>query len=179
MVSQAKIIARTSRLLVRQLSLADAPFILRLLNEPSWIEFIGDKQVHDLAAAKAYLADGPIKMYVEQGIGMYLVTHKDSGESLGLCGLLKRDTLEDVDLGLAFLPQHWGAGYAREAAAAVLDFGRKQLGLQRIVAITLPHNSACIALLERLGFTHEKDVAFAPDNETLRLYGTDTGTLTG
>lgn len=172
----APIIATTSRLVVRQLSLSDAPFILRLLNEPSWIEFIGDKQVHDISAAKAYLSDGPIKMYAEHGMGMYLV---GNGEPLGLCGLLKRDTLEDVDLGLAFMPEFWGAGYAWEAANAVLQHGRQELGLSRIVAITLPTNSACIALLERLGFAYEKDVSFEPENETLRLYGLDTATLTG
>lgn len=170
-------IAQTSRLSVRRLTPQDAPFTLKLLNEPSWIEFIGDKNVHNLADARAYLADGPISMYAQHNMGMYLVVSKANAEPVGMCGLLQRDTLDDVDLGLAFLPDHWGAGYASEAAVAVLQHGRQQLGLSRIVAITLPSNSACITLLERIGFNYEKDVCFQPDNEMLRLYGIDTESL--
>ncbi|MFK7915306.1 MAG: GNAT family N-acetyltransferase [Pseudomonadales bacterium] len=171
------LIVQSSRLIIRQLSLEDAPFTLSLLNEPSWIEFIGDKNVHSIADAEHYLNDGPLAMYARHGLGMYLVAAKDSNRPVGMCGLLKRDTLQDVDLGLAFLPEYWGAGYASEAARAVLDYGRKQLQLARIVAITLPGNTACIALLERLGFAHEENVSFEPDNEVLRLYGLDTASL--
>jgi len=160
----------TDRLVLRHLSPDDAPFILRLLNEPSWLEFIGDRGVHTVADAERYIETGPVEMYGRLGFGLYHVRLTASDEPIGMCGLLKRETLDDVDLGFAFLPEFWGKGYAREASAAVLSYARNWLGLSRIVAITTPNNDASRRLLEKLGFELERSVHPDAGNEGLLLY---------
>ena len=114
-------VLKTERLVLRHLNAEDAPFILRLLNEPSWLQFIGDRGVRTLADAQRYIETGPIEMYGRLGFGLYHVRLAQSGEPIGMCGILKRESLKDVDLGFAFLPEFWGKGYAREASAAVLS----------------------------------------------------------
>lgn len=141
----------TPRLRLRQLVADDAPFILELLNEPGWLRFIGDRGVHDLEGARGYIEKGPRSMYTRLGFGLYCVEAKGEGTPLGMCGLLKRDNLEHVDLGFAFLARHQGRGYAREAAAASLAEARG-LGLTEVAAITSPDNQRSIQLLESLGF---------------------------
>ena len=152
-------VLQTSRMTLRRLTPADAPFIRELVNEPSWIRFIGDRGVRTEEDARAYLVKGPIAMYERHGFGLWMCESRESRESreaLGICGLIKRDTLEDVDIGFAFLPRYWGRGYAHESAAAVLDYGREVLELDRIVAITSPDNTSSIRLLEKLGLRLEK-----------------------
>ena len=149
-------VLQTGRMTLRRLTPADAPFIRELVNEPSWIRFIGDRGVRTEDDARAYLAKGPIAMYERYGFGLWMCESRESGEALGICGLIKRDTLEDVDIGFAFLPRYWGQGYAHESAAAVLDYGREVLELDRIVAITSPDNTSSIRLLEKLGLRLEK-----------------------
>ncbi len=149
-------VLETARMALRRLCLEDAPFIRELVNEPSWIRFIGDRGVRSLDDARAYLARGPIAMYERCGFGLWLCESKPAGEPLGICGLVKRDTLEDVDLGFAFLPRFWGLGYAHESAAAVLDYAREVLELDHVVAITSPDNEASIRLLRKLGLRLEK-----------------------
>ena len=154
-------VLQTGRMALRRLTPADAPFIRDLVNEPSWIRFIGDRGVRTEEDARAYLLKGPIAMYERHGFGLWLCEAKATGEALGICGLIKRDTLDDVDLGFAFLPRHWGQGYAHEAAAAVLDYGRAVLELDRIVAITSPDNVPSIRLLEKLGLRLERTFEIA------------------
>src|SRR6185503_18613176 len=132
----------TTRLTIRRLSADDAEFILKLLNEPSWLRFIGDKGVRTVEDARAYILNGPVEMYSRLGFGLYLVELKEEGISIGMCGLIKRDALEDVDIGFAFLPEYWGKGYAYEAAAAVMSYARSALGLKRVVAITSVDNDS-------------------------------------
>jgi RimJ/RimL family protein N-acetyltransferase len=163
-------VLKTERLALMYLSPGDAPFILRLLNEPSWLEHIGDKGVRTVADARRYIETGPVEMYGRLGFGLYLVRLTVSGEPMGLCGLLKRETLEDVDLGFAFLPEFWGHGYAHEASAAVLSYARNTLGLVRIVAITGRSNGASRRLLEKLKFELERSIHFGADGEELLLY---------
>ena len=141
----------TPRLRLRHLVPEDAPFILELLNEPGWLRFIGDRGVRDLESARGYIETGPRAMYARTGFGLYCVEDREGGASLGMCGLLKRDTLEYVDLGFAFLARHQGRGYAREAATAAMDEARG-LGLSQVAAITDPANQRSIRLLESLGF---------------------------
>lgn len=149
-------VLQTGRIALRRLTTDDASFIRELVNEPSWIRYIGDRGVRSEEDARAYLARGPIAMYERHGFGLWMCESRESGEPLGICGLIKRDTLEDVDIGFAFLPRFWGRGYAHEAAAAVLDYGREVLELDRIVAITSPDNAPSIRLLEKLGLRLEK-----------------------
>ena len=123
-------VLKTERLLLRHLGPDDAPFILRLLNEPSWIANIGDRGVRTIADAQRYLDKGPIEMYGRLGFGLYLVCLADNEVPIGLCGLLKRERLDDVDLGFAFLPDYWGRGYAHESSAAVLSYPRRSRSLR-------------------------------------------------
>ncbi|MGL4447565.1 MAG: GNAT family N-acetyltransferase [Shewanella sp.] len=162
-------IARTSRLILRQLSLEDAAFILVLLNSQGFVENIGDKGVRTLKDAKAYLQQGPLQSYVEHGFGLYAVVLAENGFSIGICGLLKRSTLDAVDLGYAFLPQYWGNGYAFEAAKAALEQGHA-LGIERIVALVSSDNLASKALLNKLGLTFEKVVQLEPSAPVVELF---------
>ena len=165
-------VLETDRLILRWLSLEDAEFILRLLNEPSWLQFIGDKGVRTLEDARSYILQGPIEMYSRLGFGLYLVELRKEGWPIGMCGLIKRDSLPDVDIGFAFLPAYWGKGYAYEAAAAVVKFSAAVLGLDRIVAITSPDNDRSAKLLEKLGLRFEEMVKLSPDADQVRLFGT-------
>jgi [ribosomal protein S5]-alanine N-acetyltransferase len=148
-------VIETDRLSIRPLTLADAPFILSLVTQPSWLRFIGDKGVTDVASAERYLRDGPIAMQARHGFALQLVALRDSGTPIGICGLIKRDSLPDPDLGFALLDEYAGQGYAFEAASAVMHFARTTLRLTRVLAIATPDNARSAALLTKLGFTSE------------------------
>jgi len=152
----------TERLLIRPFALEDAPFVLRLLNEPSFIENIADKGVRTLEQARTYLEGGPLASYAAHGHGLWLVQHRVTGNPMGMCGLIRRDTLPEVDLGYAFLPEFWGLGYATEAAVACVTWGRQTLGLRGLLAIVSPGNAASIRLLKGLGFQPSGTMEFAP-----------------
>ena len=145
----------TARLILRPLGFADAPFILRLVTQKSWLHFIGDKGVHDISSAERYLLEGPMAMQAQHGFALQLVALRDGGTPIGLCGLLKRDSLPDPDLGFALLDEYSGRGYAFEAASAIVDDARSRLGLRRLLAIATPDNVRSAALLARLGFVPE------------------------
>lgn len=166
-------VLETERLILRRMSTDDAGFILGLLNEPSWLRFIGDRGVRTIEDAQDYILNGPVAMYARLGFGLYLVELKDDGSSMGLCGLIKRDFLDDVDIGFAFLPKYWGQGYAYEAASAVLAYGQGVLGLKRIVAITAPDNDRSARLLEKLGLRFERLVRYPDDGREVRLFAVD------
>ena len=158
----------TGRLRLDRLTADDAPFILELVNEPDWLRFIGDRNVHDLAAARTYIEKGPRDMYARLGFGLYKVSLQD-GTPVGMCGLIKRDGLDDVDIGFAFLARHRGRGYAREAAAATLEHARS-LGLTRLVAITSPDNVRSMQLLEKLGFVYRETLRLPQHGGESRLF---------
>jgi [ribosomal protein S5]-alanine N-acetyltransferase len=160
--NQRMIVLETDRLQLRRLQLSDAEFILRLVNEPSWLRFIGDKNVHNLDDARRYLREGPLDMYERHGFGLYCVVIKESGAPAGTCGLLKRDWLPDADVGYALLPEFWGQGYAYEAASAVLEYAHRTLGLQRVLAMTTPTNDSSIRLLGKVGMQFERLAEFTP-----------------
>ena len=164
-------ILETQRLVLRRISVDDAEFILELLNQPSFLRYIGDKEVRSVADAVQYIQAGPIASYERFGFGLYLVELKETGVSIGMCGLLKRDTLPEVDIGFAFLPSYWSLGYALESASAVMNYGREVLGLRRIVAITSPDNDASIRLLEKIGLRFERMIKLSEDQSEVRLFG--------
>jgi RimJ/RimL family protein N-acetyltransferase len=167
-------VLETERLILRRLSADDdAAFVLQLVNEPSWLRFIGDRGVRNLEDARGYILKGPLEMYRRFGFGLYLVVLKEGGAPMGMCGLIKRDTLKDVDIGFAFLPGFWGKGYAHEAAAAVLAYGKSTLGLRRIVAITSLDNLSSIKLLEKLGLRFEQQLRLAGDEHEVKLFALD------
>lgn len=149
-------VLRTTRLILRHLTEEDAPFILELLNERGFIDNIGDRGVRDLDAARRYVTEGPGASYQKNGYGLWLTALKDGGAAIGICGLVKREGLEHADIGYAFLERFWGQGYAVEAAQAVLDHARDVIGLDTVVAITTPGNTASIAVLEKIGLKFER-----------------------
>jgi RimJ/RimL family protein N-acetyltransferase len=149
-------VLRTSRLALRHLTEEDAPFILELLNERGFLENIGDRGVRDLEGARRYVSEGPGASYQQNGYGLWLTALREGGEPIGICGLVKREGLENADIGYAFLERFWGQGYAVEAAEAVLDHARGVIGLDKVVAITTPGNAGSIAVLEKIGFKFEK-----------------------
>jgi RimJ/RimL family protein N-acetyltransferase len=163
-------VLKTERLFLRQLSIQDAKFILTLLNEPSFLRYIGDKKVRDLNDAQQYILNGPIASYKLNGFGLYLVELKESRIPIGMCGLIKREELPDVDIGFAFLPAYWNRGFASEAATAVMKHAEQTVKLKRIVAITNPDNDASIKLLQRMGFTFESVITLAKDRERVKLF---------
>ncbi len=163
-------VLETERLRLRRLSLDDAAFILDLLNEPSFLNYIGDKGVRTLDDARDYILTGPMASYERHGFGLYLVELKERGVPMGICGLLKRDALDDVDVGFAFLPAFWLQGYAFESASAVIAYGRRALGLNRIVAVTQSDNVGSIKTLEKVGLTFERMVRLSEDGPEIQLF---------
>ena len=160
-------VLETERLSLRKLTVDDAEFILALLNEPSFLRYIGDKKVRNLDDARQYILNGPVASYERHGFGLNCVELRESHTPIGICGLLKREELPDPDIGFALLPDFWNQGFAFEAAEAVLKDGRN---LQRILAITSLDNEASIKLLQRLGFRFEGVVQLKPDGEQLKLF---------
>lgn len=150
------LVFETERLLLRPFTPDDAPFALTLVNEPSFLRFIGDKNVRNLEDARQYLLTGPIASYEKHNFGLLCIELKDSHTPIGMCGLLKREELPDPDIGFAFLPDYWGQGFAFEAATAVMNDARERLKLKQILAIVNPDNDASIKLLERLGLRFER-----------------------
>jgi RimJ/RimL family protein N-acetyltransferase len=163
-------VIETDRLVLRHLSTADAEFVLELLNEPSFIRYIGDKQVRTLDDARVYVIEGPVKSYATYGFGLNLVELKPDRTPIGICGLLKRDTLPCPDIGFAFLPAYWRQGYAFEAAAAVMKHAREHPGLDRVLAITSPDNDASAKLLTRIGLRFDRVVKLSEDAAEVKLF---------
>jgi RimJ/RimL family protein N-acetyltransferase len=166
-------ILETERLILRQASIDDAGIILTLLNEPSFIRNIGDRGVRTLEDARDYILTRLIASYENNGFGMYLVLMKETGKPAGICGLVKRDGLDDVDIGYAFLPQYWSRGYATESALAVKEYAKNTIGLDRLVGITDPKNRGSIRVLEKIGLKFERMVRLSEDDIDLKLYSID------
>jgi RimJ/RimL family protein N-acetyltransferase len=166
-------ILSTERLWLREFVTADSAFVLRLLNEPSFMENIADRGVRSLADAAAYLDDGPLASYARHGFGLWLMADKSSGKPAGMCGLLKRDTLQDVDIGYALLPEFCGQGLALEAASAVLAHARTRFGLERIVAIVKPANTRSVRLLQKLGFVYERMLSLSEGAAPVAMWATN------
>jgi RimJ/RimL family protein N-acetyltransferase len=164
------IVCESDRLILRHLDPQnDAAFILQLLNEPSFIANIGDRHVRTLDDACRYINTGPRAMYAHCGFGLFRTELKATGEPIGMCGLLKRDWLPDVDVGFAFLPQFWSQGYAFESASAVMKWGLEQKHLTRVVAITAPHNTGSQRVLTRLGLRFTSTV-YSPEGQESQLF---------
>lgn len=163
----------TPRLALSELSEQDAPLVLAVLNDADFLRNVGDRGVHTIDDARRYVVDGPIAMYRQYNFGLYKVELKD-GTAIGLCGLIRRDGLDDVDIGFTLLPDYRNRGYALEAAQAVMEYGRDVIGLERIVAIALPDNKPSVRLLEKIGLHPEKTIRLSEDSEELLLMAWQT-----
>lgn len=165
-------ILRTERLVLCQLTAQDAAFILELLNEPAFLRFIGDRGVRNMENAHQYLVNGPMNSYKVNGFGLWRVDLIAGREPVGMCGLLKRDGLQDIDIGYAYLARHWSKGYASEAARAVKDYAFDVLGVKRLVAITDPVNLGSMHVLEKIGMKFDHKIRLSPDSEEVNLFVT-------
>jgi RimJ/RimL family protein N-acetyltransferase len=163
-------VVETTRLRLRRLTVDDGEFILELLTDPSFLRHIGDRGVRSLEDARRYIVNGPMASYEQHGFGLYLTVRKEDEAPIGICGLLKRESLADVDVGFAFLPRYWSKGYALESARAVVDYGRDVLGLDRIVAVTKNDNERSILVLRKLGMRFEGLVRLSETGPELALY---------
>ena len=159
----------TDRLVLRRFTLEDDDFTMQLVNDPEWIRNIGNRNIRTLEDARTYLARGPLAQYERLGFGLYLVALKASGEPIGMCGLVKRDGLDDVDIGFAFLPAWRGQGFAEESARAVLAHAR-ELGFDRVVAIVSPGNDPSIRLLRKIGMRAAGAVRLPTGDEDVLLF---------
>lgn len=164
------IIIETERLTLRQATIKDAPFILKLLNDPFWIKFIGDRGVRTVADAEKYLLDRILGDYEKLGFGMYIVVSKKDQIPIGNCGLIKRDFLDEVDIGFAFLADYTGQGYGFEAANAIMDYAKNHLHIKKIAAIVDEDNTRSIHLLNKLGLHYEKTIAYDGGSDMVALY---------
>jgi RimJ/RimL family protein N-acetyltransferase len=164
-------VIETPRLALRRLELRDAPFILGLLNQETFLQHIGDKGVRSVNDAREYLLQGPLASYQRNGFGLYLASILATGAPIGICGLVKRQSLPDADIGFALLPEYCGRGYAVESAAAVLDHALGTLRLGRVVAIVAPENRASIAVIEKIGLRRERSLVLDGESRQLELYG--------
>jgi RimJ/RimL family protein N-acetyltransferase len=166
-------IIETERLRLRQLTVEDAEFILTLLNQPSFIQNVGDKGVRTLDDSRSYIVNGPRASYEQFGFGLWLVETKASNIPVGVCGLLRREVLEDVDIGYALLPEFWSNGYALESSLGVMSYARKDLGLKRVLAITTADNRSSIRLLDKLGFQFERMIRLSDSEPELKLFASE------
>lgn len=166
-------VLETERLILRRFTVDDGEFILELLNDPLWLRFIGNNGVNTLDDARSYISKTLVAMYERLGFGLYLAELKGEGIPVGMCGLIKRDSLEDVDIGFAFLPKFHGKGYAFESASAVMAYGERAFGLKRIVAITSPDNYASARVLEKLGFNFDRMIKLADDGDEVKLFASN------
>ncbi len=165
------VVLRTARLALREFTPEDAAFIVALLNDPDWLRFIGERNVRNDNDARQFIAEQLVAKYRTQGFGLWAMQRLADGALVGMCGLVSRATLADIDLGYALLPQYRGAGYVREAAAACLDHAARVLKLPRVVAITRPDNAASIRVLHSLGMVHEDTLTLPGTTHTTLLFG--------
>ena len=163
-------ILETERLNLREFTLDDTEFIVKLLNTEGWLKYIGERNVKTTEQAIKYLENGPLKSYKDHGFGLWMVENKSDSKPVGMCGLLKRNYLPDPDIGFAFLPEFNGLGYAFEAAMATMNYAQDVLKLKIIDAITLEENASSIKLLVKIGMKFIKPVRIPGDNDELLLF---------
>ena len=166
------VLIETERLLISPLNTAHASFILEIMNSPGWLAFIGDRGIRSIDDAERYIVDGPMASYEKNGFGLYQVALKQNDLSIGICGILKRDTLEHPDIGFALLPAYTGKGYALESAKAMMEYACTTLQLKKVAAITKEKNLRSVQLLQKLGLLFEKKIKLAGNEEELMLFGT-------
>lgn len=163
-------IFQTERLILRKLSSNDTGFIIELVNSPGWLQYIGYRNIHTTEDALKYLQDGPLKSYEQHGFGLLLIQLKTTEAPIGMCGLLKRDTLPLPDLGYALLPAYEGNGYITEATSAYLTYVEQQLRIEKLLAITSLDNEKSIRVLEKLHFAFERYTNLSGDDHPVRLF---------
>jgi ribosomal-protein-alanine N-acetyltransferase len=166
------IVLETDRLQLRRLTRDDAGFLIEVFNDPAFVRFVGDRNIRTVEKAHDFMENGPFESYRRNGFGHYVAVRKNDCRAIGICGFVKRDALDDVDIGFSLLPEFRAQGYAFEAASALMEYGVHTLGFKRIVAIASPQNASSIRLLEKLGLAFERMVKLSEGGETLSLFAT-------
>lgn len=161
----------TQRLQLRELTLADAPLMLAIWNDPAFVRFVGDRGIRTLAEAQEAMTAGALKLYKDFGYGPYGVELKGEGTPIGICGLFRREGLDEPDIGFAILPDYCGKGYAHEASQAVLEHARDELGIPHLTAIVSPENAASVGLIRKLGLRFERMHRMVGDDDDVAIYG--------
>lgn len=162
-------ILETERLILREITVDDAAFALDLLNQPSFIKYIGDRGVRDLDQSRDFIENRYRKSYRDHGYGLYVVESKNVGVPIGFCGFVRRIELPAPDIGFAFLPQYERKGYGFESAGAILRYGVEKLNFEVVLAITSQDNESSGKLLEKLGFNYYRLISM-PNGEVLKLF---------
>jgi RimJ/RimL family protein N-acetyltransferase len=162
---------RTERLQLRWLTLDDAELMLAVWNDPAFVRFVGDRGIRTVDEARMTMEEGTMKLYSDHGYGPFRMALADSDEPIGICGLFRREGLDDPDIGFATLPEFCGRGFAFEAACAVIDHARDELGLPRLIAIVSPENEASVGLIRKLGLRFERMYRMAGDDDDIAIYG--------
>lgn len=160
----------TERLVLKPTNIEDAPFILELLNTPSWHKYIGDRNVYTVEDAEIYIRERMLPQYDRLGYGNYTLRIKETKTPIGTCGLYDREGLDGVDIGFALLPAYERQGFGYEAAKFIMDLGFNIFGLTRIQAITVTNNYPSQKLIEKLGLRFIKNISLPDDDEELMLY---------
>ncbi|KWU02599.1 MAG: GNAT family N-acetyltransferase [Vibrio toranzoniae] len=165
----------TERLRLRMITYQDAAFIQRLYSSEDFLRYIGDKEISDTEKAVEYIENNILKMHEERGVCLLMVEIKDSSTPIGICGLIKRDTLESHDIGYGLVPEFYGQGFAQEAAEAIIEQAKQNADIDHLVAITTSDNIRSIALLTKLGFVFERVEDVISESVNLNLYGFSLG----
>lgn len=160
----------TERLYLRPVTVDDAELMLAIWNDPAFIRNVADRGIRTLDEARAAIESGAQKLFADYGYGPYSLALKSDGSMIGICGLFKRDNLDDPDIGFGVLPEYCGKGYAGEAAVAVVDYARRQLGIRALTAIVSPTNEPSIGLIRKLGLTFERMITMPGDDHAICLY---------
>lgn len=168
--SRSRTVIDTPRLRLFRLAAEDAPLMLAIWNDPKFIRHVFDRGIRTVEQAQEALAAGALRMYEEFGFGPFGLALRSNNEPVGICGLFRREGLDDTDIGYAVLPDYRGLGYAREAAVAVIEYARDSLGLQRLTAIVSPNNVASINLTEQLGFRYERTIRMPGSDDVVSIY---------
>jgi [ribosomal protein S5]-alanine N-acetyltransferase len=163
-------VLETERLSLRRMSIDDAAFILELLTDPDFVRFVGDRGVRTVDDARRYIVSGPLDSYERLGFGLFLVEQKGVAVPVGICGLLKRPTLAEVDIGFAFLPDYRFRGYAHESASAMMRYAHGDLALERVVAIANTENAGSVRVLEKIGLRFDRMIKLSDEAPEVGLY---------
>jgi RimJ/RimL family protein N-acetyltransferase len=164
-------VLRTDRLQLRWLTLDDVDLMLGVWNDPAFIRHVGDRGIRTEHEARDAMRQGAMRLYDEFGYGPWRVALYDD-TAVGICGLFRRDGLDEPDIGFSTLPEHCGNGYAYEAACAVIEHAAQVLKLERLTALVSPGNTASVGLIRKLGLKFEKMYRMAGDDEDVAVYAT-------
>lgn len=161
---------RTERLVMRRIGTDDAELMLAIWTDPAFVKHVGDRGIRTVEQAREAIREGAMRLFADHGYGPFSMNLKNDGSQIGICGLFKRDNLDAPDIGFAVLPAYCGSGYAGEAARAVVEHARDDLGIEVLTAIVSPENAPSVGLIEKLGLAFERMITMPGDDKAISLY---------